>query len=119
MIKLESKFKSKCPGCNEIIYPGDEIIQAGSGRWVHEHCPVVGDDDYQNDPLIRRKSEQIKRSLLHSKVDEDKPKKCIRCGNKSFLKKRFHTLTLDDGETFTTKLFICDKCFFVMQFIEE
>ena len=119
MIKLESKFKSKCPGCNEIIYPGDEIIQAGSGRWVHEHCPVVEDDDYQNDPLIRRKSEQIKRSLLHSKVDEDKPKKCLRCGNKSFLKKRLHTLTLDDGETFSIKLFICDKCFFVMQFIEE
>ena len=102
-----------------MIYPGDEILQAGSGRWVHEHCPVVDDSDYQNDPLIRSKSEQVKRSLLHSKIDEDKPKKCISCGNRSFLKKRIHTFTSDEKETYSTKVFICDKCFFVMQFIEK
>ena len=116
---MKSKFKSKCPGCNEIIYPGDEIIQAGSGSWVHEYCPVVGDDYYQNDPIIRRKSEQIKRSLLHSKVDEDKPKKCTNCGNKSFLKKRLHTIKLDDGEVFSLKNFVCDRCFYVMHFVEK
>ena len=116
---MQSKYKTKCTGCGEFIYPGDEIIKSASGQWVHEHCPVVDDNDYQDDPLIRRKSEQIRRSLLYSKIDEDKPKKCVNCGKKSFLKKRLNTVKLDDGETVTIKIFVCDSCFYVMEFVNR
>lgn len=116
---MKSKFKSKCPACGEWIYEGDEIVKAGSGRWVHEYCPVVDDNNYQDDPLIRSKTEQVKRSLLDAKLDEDRPKKCLKCGNKSFLKKRTQTIKLDDGETMIMKIFICDKCFYLMHFVEK
>ena len=116
---MKSKFKSKCSGCGEFIYIDDEIVQAGSGRWVHEHCPVESGDDYFQDPLVSSATKKIHRSMLHAKVEKDKPKKCVSCGNKTFLTKRLETITLDDGEKFTTKLFVCDRCFFVMRYVEK
>ena len=116
---MESKYKSKCPSCGEFIYVGDEIVQAGSGRWVHEHCPVVTDNNYFQDPLVSPPTKKIHRSMLHAKIDLDKPKKCLNCGNKTFLTKRLETIVLDDGEKFTTKIFTCDKCFFIMRYVEK
>jgi hypothetical protein len=116
---MQSKFKTKCPECGEFIQIGMEIVKTENSLWVHEHCLRHDDnDDYLTDPLIPSVTKPIPRSIIHSKLDSDKPKKCVNCGNKSFLKKRINTITLDDGERFTTRIYTCDKCFFIMRFVE-
>jgi hypothetical protein len=35
----EADFESHCPGCDDVIYPGDEIVLLeDDDEWVHRHC---------------------------------------------------------------------------------
>lgn len=38
-MRLKAKLRSRCPRCDEIIEPGDEIIWEPSMRAQHVKCP--------------------------------------------------------------------------------
>jgi len=104
---MKSRYKSTCPGCNQPIFKGDDIVKAGSGRWVHKICPVSNEEESYDDSAEE----------LEPEIKVPKTVQCLRCGNQSFLKKRLHSVKLDNGDTLTSELFICEKCYFKMEFV--
>lgn len=114
---MKSRFNSICPACKQKIFKGDEIIQAGSGRWVHKICPVPKVDD-RFSPL-EQTSESNGVELEEPEIPTLRSVQCLNCKNQSFLQKRFHTITLDNGEKVTATVYICEKCYYKMEFVEH
>jgi DNA-directed RNA polymerase subunit RPC12/RpoP len=115
-IPLQSKLKSQCEKCGEIINVGDEITRVGNGLWTHESCADKKLDVSNNKPSNLHEYNQ---KLLESKLERTKSLHCIYCGGISFLKPKLETVVLDDSSTLTKKLYPCYTCGHIMEFIEK
>ena len=114
---LKSRFDSTCPGCKQKIFKGDDIIQAGSGSWVHKICPIPKQDN-RFEPLEDSITKSDEEELPEIEIKPLSTVKCINCQNQTFFQKRLHTTILDDGGKITTKVYICEKCYYKMEFVE-
>lgn len=114
---MKSRFNSICSGCKQKIFKGDEIIKAGSGSWVHKVCPVPKVDDRFSP--IEQSFESNGNELEGPEIPTLRVMQCLNCKNESFLQKRLHTITLDNGDKVTAKVYICEKCYYKMEFIEH
>lgn len=111
---MKSKLKSFCQKCGEEINVGDEISRIGNGLWAHDSCK-----DKKVKPNITSTQSNFHEKLLESKKQRTKSLKCINCGGINFLKSKYETNVLDDGEVLTKKLYICYTCAYIMQFVEK
>ena len=114
---MKSTLKSDCKHCGKEIEIGTEIVRIGNGKWVHDTCAANIEDYMKNpDEPAPQESENV---VYESKINLEKSLKCANCQSDSFLESKSETIILDEGAALTKKLFICQKCSYIMQFVEK
>ncbi len=63
--------------------------------------------------------EESNEILFESKINMNKSFKCVNCQGDCFLESMKETNVLDEGRALTKKLYICQKCSYIMQFVEK
>jgi len=114
---LKSKLKSECKNCSKEINVGDEIVRVDNGVWIHDKCALNFEKHMENQDSP--KVEESNEILLESKVNMSKSFKCVNCQGDSFLESMTETSVLDEGKALIKKLYICQNCFYIMQFAEK
>jgi len=114
---LKSKLKSKCKSCSEEINVGDEITRVGNGMWMHNECDLTVENYMKNQDVPE--VEESKEISFEPKINTNKSFKCVNCQGYSFLESMQETIVLDESRAITKKLYICQKCSYIMQFVEK
>ena len=114
---MKSKLNSQCKHCSDEINVGDEIVRVSNGIWIHEKCATNVEEYMKNkDAPEIEESHEI---LFEPKVKMSTSFKCANCQGDSFLESMKETSILDEGRALTKKLYICQKCSYIMQFVEK
>lgn len=114
---MKSKLKSECKHCSKEINVGDEITRLGNGVWIHDECASNVENYMKNQDTPE--VEEPHEILFESKNNMNKSFKCVNCQGDSFLESMKETSILDEGRALTKKLYICQKCSYIMQFVEK
>ena len=114
---MKSKLKSECKHCSNEINVGDEIVRAGNGVWMHDECASNVETYMKNQDAPE--VEESNEILFESKIKMNTLFKCVNCQGDCFLESMKETSVLDEGRALTKKLYICQKCSYIMQFVEK